>query len=371
MRPRIACQRRTASSGVVRLAERLAVELEHRVAAQHQRPVGDLAGDGGALELGEPQRQVGRARRPVTCDSSTPGDHDRRLDAGRLQRGEAGGGGGGEHERGHGPDALQPVRLRRGRLPFPGARRTPATPHGGSPSIQQPDYWWYRARSEMLRTVLGPVRRVRPSALLDVGSADGPSVGWLTAPHKVSLDLDPRGLRPPVGVCGSVLALPFADASFEVVSAFDVVEHCEPGGRRPRASSTGCSSRAAGCCCPCRRTSGRGPTTTSPTATTAATPGRGRSAARRGRPGSRCCRATYGFAARVPRLRRPSGPSRGVRHRLAPARRTRTGRRRRRPRRWAAASSGCCCGLCRLDERVLARRDLPFGSSVFLAAVKR
>jgi len=26
--------------------------------------------------------------------------------------------------------------------------------------------------------------------------------------------------------------------------------------------------------------------------------------------------------------------------------------------------------LCRLDERVLARRDLPFGSSVFLAAVR-
>src|SRR6185437_10021220 len=38
----------------------------------------------------------------------------------------------------------------------------------------------------------------------------------------------PRGLRPPNGVCGSLLALPFADASFEVVSAFDVIEHCEP-----------------------------------------------------------------------------------------------------------------------------------------------
>jgi hypothetical protein len=27
-------------------------------------------------------------------------------------------------------------------------------------------------------------------------------------------------------------------------------------------------------------------------------------------------------------------------------------------------------GLCRLDERVLTHRDLPFGSSVFLAAVR-
>ena len=103
----------------------------------------------------------------------------------------------------------------------------PATPHGGSPSIQQPDYWWYQARSEMLHTVLGPYVG-SPQRVLDVGSADGPSVGWLTATQKVSLDLDSRGLRPPTGVCGSVLALPFADAAFEVVGAFDVVEHCDP-----------------------------------------------------------------------------------------------------------------------------------------------
>ena len=113
-------------------------------------------------------------------------------------------------------------------------------------------------------------------SLLDVGSADGPSVGWLTAPHKVSLDLDPRGLRPPGGVCGSLLALPFADGSFEVVSAFDVIEHCEPerdallelhrvlepGGRLLVVA--------------CRPTSGPGATTTSPTVTTGATPGSGR-----------------------------------------------------------------------------------------------
>src|SRR4051794_16897859 len=79
----------------------------------------------------------------------------------------------------------------------------------------------------MLRAVLGPYLG-SPRRILDVGSADGPSVGWLTAPQKVSLDLDSRGLRPPAGVCGSVLALPFADAAFEVVGAFDVVEHCDP-----------------------------------------------------------------------------------------------------------------------------------------------
>lgn len=104
-------------------------------------------------------------------------------------------------------------------------RAAPA--HGGSPSIAQPDYWWYVARAELLRVALqqyvGSPRRV-----LDVGSADGPSVRWLRgAGQHVSLDLDLRGLTSG-GVCGSVTELPFADASFDVVSAFDVVEHCAP-----------------------------------------------------------------------------------------------------------------------------------------------
>jgi SAM-dependent methyltransferase len=98
---------------------------------------------------------------------------------------------------------------------------------GGSPSIEKPDYWWYTARSELLRTVLGPYVG-DPARILDVGSADGPSVGWLRGRGRhTSLDMDPRGL-PPGGVCGSALALPFRDAVFDVVAAFDVVEHCDP-----------------------------------------------------------------------------------------------------------------------------------------------
>lgn len=98
---------------------------------------------------------------------------------------------------------------------------------GGSPSLAVPDYWWYVARAELLRTVLAE-RVGEVSTLLDVGSADGPSVGWLEDHgHRITLDIDPRGLAPG-GVCASALALPFRDASFEVVSAFDVVEHCEP-----------------------------------------------------------------------------------------------------------------------------------------------
>jgi SAM-dependent methyltransferase len=100
--------------------------------------------------------------------------------------------------------------------------------HGGSASIAAPDYWWYTARAGMLETVLS--RYVgRPRRVLDVGSADGPSVGWLRGHDglHVTLDVDIRGLNAG-GVCGSALALPFADASFDVVGAFDVVEHCAP-----------------------------------------------------------------------------------------------------------------------------------------------
>lgn len=96
----------------------------------------------------------------------------------------------------------------------------------GSPSIEQPDYWWYRVRADLLRVSLD--RYVTGSdVVLDVGSADGPSVAWLhDKGRRVALDVDPRGLVPG-DVCGSAMELPFASNTFDVVAAFDVVEHCE------------------------------------------------------------------------------------------------------------------------------------------------
>src|SRR4051794_31409165 len=96
---------------------------------------------------------------------------------------------------------------------------------GGSPSLARPEYWWYRARADLLRAVLEE-HVGEPTRVLDVGSADGPSVSWLHGHgRQTSLDLDPRGLGPG-GVCGSAARLPFRDASFDVVAAFDVLEHC-------------------------------------------------------------------------------------------------------------------------------------------------
>ncbi len=103
------------------------------------------------------------------------------------------------------------------------------TVQGGSASIGAPGYWWYRVRSDLLRVILSPFIG-EPRTVLDVGSADGPSVSWLREHgRRTALDLDPRGLSPG-DVCGSAMALPFREGSFDVVSAFDVVEHCEPEG---------------------------------------------------------------------------------------------------------------------------------------------
>jgi SAM-dependent methyltransferase len=97
----------------------------------------------------------------------------------------------------------------------------------GSPSLSSPDYWWYVARTRLLRSAIGGFAE-NAKVVLDVGSADGPSVGWLSAAErKVSMDIDPRGL-PPGGVCGSATALPFASGIFDLVAAFDVIEHCDP-----------------------------------------------------------------------------------------------------------------------------------------------
>lgn len=101
------------------------------------------------------------------------------------------------------------------------------TRRAGSASIEQPTYWWYRARSDLLQAALGD-QVGQATRLLDVGSADGPSVSWLGAPQHAEVDVDPRGLRPGTGVCASALAMPFGDASFDLVCAFDVIEHCAP-----------------------------------------------------------------------------------------------------------------------------------------------
>lgn len=93
-----------------------------------------------------------------------------------------------------------------------------------SGSLLNAEYWWYGARRRILRSSLASAVP-RDGRILEIGSADGPSVGWLSElGDRIPTDLDPRGL-PPGGVCASATRLPFQRHSFDVVAAFDVIEH--------------------------------------------------------------------------------------------------------------------------------------------------
>jgi SAM-dependent methyltransferase len=234
---------------------------------------------------------------------------------------------------------------------------------GGSASIRTPDYWWYVARADLLETALRS--HVEGAGLtLDLGSADGPSASWLrdAVQRTVSLDVDPRGLGSD-GVCGSALALPFADGTFEVVSAFDVIEHCEP-------EATALSEVR-------RVLRPGGKLVMSVPAYTWAWSDfdvanghhrrytRARAVAAVEAAGFTVQRATHGFAtvfpmfaaeraARKLRGRRADGAVDIVEVPSVPK-----------------PVNNALLALARLDRVVLARRDLPFGSSVFVAATRR
>ena len=241
------------------------------------------------------------------------------------------------------------------------------TRSGGSPSIAQSDYWWYRARTRILETVMKPYVGT-PRRLLDVGSADGPSVTWLrgTAEHHVSLDVDPRGLADG-GVCGSATGLPFADGSFDVVAAFDVIEHCDP-----EATALAEIQRVL---------APGGRLLMSVPAYNWAWTGHDdlnhhyrRYTRRRAVEAVRAAglspvRATYGFGGTFPMFaaqrlvtrfkeRGPAGPQQLADGGVAPLPEV------------SSTIEKILLGATRIDERLLTRLDLPFGSSVLLVAVK-
>lgn len=226
----------------------------------------------------------------------------------------------------------------------------------GSSSVDQPDYWWHRARAGLLEAALGGFLG-RPADVLDVGSADGPSVGWMRGEHQLSVDLDPRGLAPGRGVLASLEALPFADESFDVVGAFDVVEHC-PDEARALAEVVRVLRPGGRLLC------------SVPAYEWAWTDhdvraGHHRRYTRRRLlsavvgAGLEPLRCTHGFAGVFPLFalerasRRVRGPRSGGAQQLPQV---------------SPLLDRVLTGLCGLEERVLRRHDLPFGSSVFLAA---
>lgn len=93
------------------------------------------------------------------------------------------------------------------------------------------DHWWFRGRRAVYGAILAAHRGSAPrlGCALDLGGGAGSMRSLLdgVAERVVALDRDAgllsAGRRP--SVQGDIAQLPFADASFDLVAAFDVLEH--------------------------------------------------------------------------------------------------------------------------------------------------
>ena len=111
-------------------------------------------------------------------------------------------------------------------------------------------HWWYRGRRRVIRAMLDDMQLPADCAILDVGCGSGRMLDELRGYGIVSgLDMSPESVAAARArghsVClGEAAALPHDDASFDLITCFDVLEHtlddrstlrefarvCRPGG---------------------------------------------------------------------------------------------------------------------------------------------
>lgn len=103
-------------------------------------------------------------------------------------------------------------------------------------SANESDHWWYTGKRLFMRRLLGDHLRSKgkPLRILDVGCGTGANAIELSSYGEViacDRSLDALGMAAGRGVprlcAASAPDLPFGDNSFDVVTAFDIIEHVD------------------------------------------------------------------------------------------------------------------------------------------------